>query len=67
MSSVWGGDERNSSVVEMHKNTKVEREEIPNNKWPNINEETALRKLRTGNKNTELRNVSALTYKIKLK
>jgi len=25
MTSVWGGDERNSSVIEMHKNTEVER------------------------------------------
>jgi hypothetical protein len=56
MSSVWGADERNSSVVEMHK-TQRWGEELPNNKWPNINEEIALRKLRTGDKNTKQRNV----------
>jgi len=47
--------------------TKRWREEFPNNKWPNINEEIALRKLRTCNKYTELRNISTLHYTIKCK
>jgi hypothetical protein len=39
------------------------REELLRNKWPNVNEETALRKLLTGKKNTELRNLGTLAYK----
>jgi hypothetical protein len=35
-------------------------EEEPLTKWPNMNEEKALRKLLTGKKTTELRNVSIL-------
>jgi hypothetical protein len=66
MSSLRGRGERNSSIVEVHKNTKVERG-ASKNKWTNINEELALRKLLTGNKNTELRNLGTLEYKIKCK
>jgi hypothetical protein len=35
------------------------------NKWPNMNEEIALRKLLTGNKVSEPRNLDPLAYKMK--
>jgi hypothetical protein len=44
-----------------------QREELLNNKWPNMNEEVALRKLLTSNKVRELRNLGTLAYKSKCK
>jgi hypothetical protein len=59
------GGEQNSSVVEIHKNTKMGKGVL--NKWPNTNEKTAIRKLPTGDKSTELRNLCTLAYKKKIK
>jgi hypothetical protein len=42
-------------------------EGAPENKWPNMNEETALRKLLTGNKTLELRNLGAPAHDVKCK
>jgi len=36
--------------------------ELLKNKWPNMNEEVALRKLLTGNKTSELRNLDTLAH-----
>jgi hypothetical protein len=43
------------------------RQELLNNKWTNINKETALRKLLTGSKGRALRNLGTLEYNIKRK
>jgi hypothetical protein len=41
----------------MPKSTKLERGLPEPHKWPNMNEEIAVRKLKPGNKATELRNL----------
>ena len=57
------------SIVELHKNTKLEeeRKELLNNNWPNMDDQMALRKLVTGDMKTELRNIGTLTRKFKRK
>jgi len=61
--------EETSGTRLLLKCTKTQRwrAELPNNKWPNITEGIALRMLRTGNKNTKLRNMSTRPYTIKCK
>jgi len=50
-----GEGERNLLRVKMHK-TQRGRQELLNNKWPDMNKEIAPRKLLAGDKVTELRN-----------
>jgi hypothetical protein len=43
------------------------REELLSRKWANMNEETPFRKLVTGDKITELRNLGTVAYEIECK
>jgi hypothetical protein len=43
------------------------RQEFLRSKWPRINDKIALRKIRTGSKSKELRNLGALACKIRCK
>ena len=49
---LFGEETSGTRLLLKRAKTQRWREELPNNKWPNVNEEIALRKLRTGEKNT---------------
>jgi hypothetical protein len=45
VSSIRGEGERSSSVVELHRNTKLGRELLLKKNWPNMDYQITLRKL----------------------
>jgi hypothetical protein len=61
------GEESESHLLLKCPGTQRWREEFLRSKWPHINEEIARRKILTGSKVKKLRNLGALTYKLKCK
>jgi hypothetical protein len=65
-SSMRRRGEQNTSIVEMRKSTQRWRAKLLN-KWPNMNEITALRTLLNSNRDKELRTFGTVTHTIKCK
>jgi hypothetical protein len=64
---LFAGEGSESHLLLKCPETQRWRAEFLKNKWPGINEAIALRKILTGNRFKELRNLGTLAYKIKCK